>query len=137
MASLKIFDIAGSGMAAESVRLNTVASNIANANSVASSADKVYKPRQVVFEEVRRQTREVEAASAVRVKDVVEADVEALMRYEPGNPVADTNGYVYAPNISAVDQMVDMIAASRSYQNNIEVMNTSRELMLATLRLGQ
>jgi flagellar basal-body rod protein FlgC len=137
MASLKIFDIAGSGMAAESVRLNTVASNIANANSVASSADKVYKPRQVVFEEVRRQTREVEAASAVRVKDVVEADVEALMRYEPGNPMADANGYVYAPNISAVDQMVDMIAASRSYQNNIEVMNTSRELMLATLRLGQ
>ena len=124
-------------MAAESVRLNTVASNIANANSVASSADKVYKPRQVVFEEVRRQTREVEAASAVRVKDVVEADVEALMRYEPGNPMADANGYVYSPNISAVDQMVDMIAASRSYQNNIEVMNTSRELMLATLRLGQ
>jgi flagellar basal-body rod protein FlgC len=137
MASLKIFDIAGSGMAAESVRLNTVASNIANANSVASSADKVYKPRQVVFEEVRRQTSEVEAASAVRVKDVVEADVEALMRYEPGNPMADANGYVYSPNISAVDQMVDMIAASRSYQNNIEVMNTSRELMLATLRLGQ
>ncbi len=137
MASLKIFDIAGSGMAAESVRLNTVASNIANANSVASSADKVYKPRQVVFEEVRRQTSEVEAASAVRVKDVVEADVEALMRYEPGNPMADANGYVYAPNISAVDQMVDMIAASRSYQNNIEVINTSRELMLATLRLGQ
>lgn len=124
-------------MAAESVRLNTVASNIANANSVASSADKVCKPRQVVFEEVRRQTSEVEAASAVRVKDVVEADVEALMRYEPGNPMADANGYVYAPNISAVDQMVDMIAASRSYQNNIEVMNTSRELMLATLRLGQ
>jgi len=137
MASLKIFDIAGSGMAAESVRLNTVASNIANANSVASSADKVYKPRQVVFEEVRRQTSEVEAASAVRVKDVVEANVEALMRYEPGNPMADANGYVYSPNISAVDQMVDMIAASRSYQNNIEVTNTSRELMLATLRLGQ
>ena len=124
-------------MAAESVRLNTVASNIANANSVASSPDKVYKPRQVVFEEVRRQTREVEAASAVRVKDVVEADIEALMRYEPGNPIADANLYVYAPNISAVDQMVDMIAASRSYQNNIEVMNTSRELMLATLRLRQ
>ena len=141
MASLKIFDIAGSGMAAESVRLNTVASNIANANSVASSADKVYKPRQVVFEEVRRQTSEVEAASAVRVKDVVEANVEAnveaLTRYEPGNPMADANGYVYSPNISAVDQMVDMIAASRSYQNNIEVTNTSRELMLATLRLGQ
>ena len=137
MASLKIFDIAGSGMAAESVRLNTVASNIANANSIASSPDKVYKPRQVVFEEVRRQTSDVEAASAVRVKDVVEADVEALMRYEPGNRMADANGYVYSPNISAVDQMVDMIAASRSYQNNIEVMNTSRELMLATLRLGQ
>jgi flagellar basal-body rod protein FlgC len=114
MASLKIFDIAGSGMAAESVRLNTVASNIANANSVASSADKVYKPRQVVFEEVRRQTSEVEAASAVRVKDVVEADVEALMRYEPGNPMADANGYVYAPNISAVDQRLRVLTRTTS-----------------------
>jgi flagellar basal-body rod protein FlgC len=137
MASLKIFDIAGSGMSAESLRLNTVASNIANANSVASSREGVYKPRQVVFEEVRNQVQGVQSAAAVRVKDVVEADVDALARYEPGNPLADANGYVYSPNISAVEQMVDMISASRSYQNNIEVINTSKELMMATLRLGQ
>jgi len=124
-------------MSAESLRLNTVASNIANANSVASSREGVYKPRQVVFEEVRNQMRGVDTAAAVRVKDVIEADVDALARYEPGNPLADANGYVYSPNISAVEQMVDMISASRSYQNNIEVINTSRELMLATLRLGQ
>ena len=124
-------------MSAESLRLNTVASNIANANSVASSREGVYKPRQVVFEEVRNQVRGVQSAAAVRVKDVVEADVDALARYEPGNPLADANGYVYSPNISAVEQMVDMISASRSYQNNIEVINTSKELMMATLRLGQ
>ena len=124
-------------MSAESLRLNTVASNIANANSVASSREGVYKPRQVVFEEVRNQVQGVQSAAAVRVKDVVEADVDALARYEPGNPLADANGYVYSPNISAVEQMVDMISASRSYQNNIEVINTSKELMMATLRLGQ
>ena len=124
-------------MAAESMRLNTVASNLANANTVSSSKDGVYRARQVVFEEVRGALSGPDAGAAVKVREVIEAQADALARYEPGNPLADANGYVYSPNINSIEQMVDMISSSRSYQNNIEVVNTSRDLMLATLRLGQ
>ena len=138
MSSFKVFDIAGSALSAQSVRLNTVASNLANANTVTGDKDKVYKARYPVFESVAAgAARGEEAGAAVRVTDVIESDKPALARYEPGNPVADAQGYVYAPDINAVEQMVDMIAASRSYQNNIEVMNASKEMLLATLRLGQ
>jgi len=137
MSSFKIFEIAASGMAAESMRLNTVASNLANANTISSSKDGVYRARQVVFEEVRGELSGPDAGAAVKVREVIEAQADALARYEPGNPLADANGYVYSPNINSIEQMVDMISSSRSYQNNIEVVNTSRDLMLATLRLGQ
>jgi flagellar basal-body rod protein FlgC len=137
MSSFKIFEIAASGMAAESLRLNTVASNLANANTISSNKDGVYRARQVVFEEVRGALSGPDAGAAVKVREVIEAQADALARYEPGNPLADANGYVYSPNINSIEQMVDMIASSRSYQNNIEVVNTSRDLMLATLRLGQ
>jgi flagellar basal-body rod protein FlgC len=137
MSSFKIFEIAASGMAAESLRLNTVASNLANANTISSSKDGVYRARQVVFEEVRGALSGPDAGAAVKVREVIEAQADALARYEPGNPLADANGYVYSPNINSIEQMVDMISSSRSYQNNIEVVNTSRDLMLATLRLGQ
>jgi flagellar basal-body rod protein FlgC len=139
MSTFKVFDIAGSGMAAQSVRLNTVASNLANANSVASDPASVYKARHPVFEAVRNATAAAgnDAGAAVRVRGIVESQAPALARYEPGNPLADANGYVYAPNVNAVEQMVDMISASRSYQNNVEVMNASRDMLLATLRIGQ
>lgn len=137
MSSFKIFEIAASGMAAESMRLNTVASNLANANTISSTKDGVYRARQVVFEEVRGELSGPDAGAAVKVREVIEAQADALARYEPGNPLADANGYVYSPNINSIEQMVDMISSSRSYQNNIEVVNTSRDLMLATLRLGQ
>jgi flagellar basal-body rod protein FlgC len=138
MSSFKVFDIAGSALSAQSVRMNTVASNLANANTVTGDKDKVYKARYPVFESVAAAAgRGDEAGASVRVTDVIESDKPALARYEPGNPVADAQGYVYAPDINAVEQMVDMIAASRSYQNNIEVMNASKEMLLATLRLGQ
>ena len=141
MSTFKVFDIAGSGMAAQSVRINTVASNLANANSVSGDATNVYKARHPVFEAVRGAigagVRGGEPGAAVRVAGIVEADTPAMARYEPGNPLADANGYVYAPNVNVVEEMVDMISASRSYQNNVEVMNTSKEMLLATLRLGQ
>lgn len=137
MSSFKVFDIAGSGMVAQSVRLNTVASNLANANSVSGDPQTVYKARHPVFEAVRSALGASEDSAAVRVRGIVESDKAPLMRYEPGNPLADPNGYVYAPNVNAVEQMVDMISASRSYQNNIEIMNTSKEMLLATLRIGQ
>jgi len=144
MSSFKAFDIAGSGMAAQSVRLNTTASNLANADSVSGTAAGVYKPRHPIFEAVRAQlqahgatTGAAESQPAVRVRGIYESTAPASQRYEPGNPLADTNGYVYAPAVNVVEEMVNMISASRSYQNNVEVMNTSKDLLLATLRLGQ
>jgi flagellar basal-body rod protein FlgC len=143
MSSFKAFDIAGSGMAAQSVRLNTTASNLANADSVSSTAAGVYKPRHPIFEAVRAQlathgaNATAESQPAVRVRGIYESTAPASQRFEPGNPLADTNGYVFAPAVNVVEEMVNMISASRSYQNNVEVMNTSKDLLLATLRLGQ
>jgi flagellar basal-body rod protein FlgC len=143
MSSFKAFDIAGSGMAAQSVRLNTTASNLANADSVSSTAAGVYKPRHPIFEAVRAQLAAhgagttAESQPAVRVRGIYESTAPASQRYEPGNPLADDKGYVFAPSVNVVEEMVNMISASRSYQNNVEVMNTSKDLLLATLRLGQ
>lgn len=143
MSTFKVFDIAGSGMAAQSVRINTVASNLANANSVSGDPSTVYRARHPVFEAVRgamtgsASAARADASAAVRVSGIVEADTPPAARYEPGNPLADAKGYVYAPNVNVVEEMVDMISASRSYQNNVEVMNTSKDMLLATLRLGQ
>jgi flagellar basal-body rod protein FlgC len=138
MSSFKVFDIAGSGLSAQSVRLNTVASNLANADSVSGDPTKVYKARHPVFEAVRNALNTTNGAdAAVRVRSIVESTAEPTQRYEPGNPLADANGNVYAPNVNVVEEMVDMISASRAYQNNVEVLNTSKDLMLATLRLGQ
>jgi flagellar basal-body rod protein FlgC len=143
MSSFKAFEIAGSGMSAQSVRLNTTASNLANAESVSSTPEGVYKARHPIFEAVRAQLAtgphagEANANAAVRVRGIYESQAPAAQRYEPGNPLADANGYVYAPAVNVVEEMVNMISASRSYQNNVEVMNTSKDLLLATLRLGQ
>ena len=145
MSSFRIFDIAGSGMSAQSVRLNTVASNLANAESVSGDPTKVYKPRHPIFEAVRAQLAGQGAGpqnngngdAAVRVTGIYESTAPPSARYEPGNPLANDQGYVYAPSVNAVEEMVNMISASRSYQNNVEVMNTSKDLLLATLRLGQ
>lgn len=140
MSSFKIFEIAGSGMAAQSVRLNTVASNLANADSVSGSAETAYRARHPVFEAVRAEMRAGQPGAgdaAVRIREVIEDTRAPEMRYEPGNPLANAEGYVFAPNVNVVEEMVNMISASRAYQNNVEVMNTSKELMLATLRMGQ
>jgi flagellar basal-body rod protein FlgC len=137
MPSFKVFDIAGSGLSAQSVRLNTVASNLANADSVSGDPATVYKARHPVFEAVRAAMNAQEGEAAVRVSNIVQNEAPPSARYEPGNPLADAQGYVYAPNVNVVEEMVDMISASRAYQNNVEVMNTSKELLLATLRLGQ
>ena len=141
MSSFKAFDIAGSGMAAQSVRLNTTASNLANADSVSGNPATVYKARHPIFEAVKStlaaQGSGSQSGPAVKVSGIYESTAPASARYEPGNPLADAKGYVYAPAVNVVEEMVNMISASRSYQNNVEVMNTSKELLLATLRLGQ
>lgn len=139
MPSFKIFDVAGSGMSAQSVRLNTVASNLANADSISGDPNTVYKARHPIFEAVKSSLAQGTGSgnAAVHVKGIMESQATPSARYEPGNPLANADGYVYAPNVNVVEEMVDMISASRAYQNNVEVMNTSKDLMLATLRLGQ
>jgi flagellar basal-body rod protein FlgC len=136
MAGFRIFDIAGSGMSAQSVRLNTVASNIANADSVGSDPASVYRARHPVFQAVLGSGADAGTAS-VTVAGVVQSQAKPESRYDPGNPLADSQGYVYAPAVNVVEEMADMISASRSYQNNVEVLSTARDLMLATLKLGQ
>ena len=136
MSSFRIFDIAGSGMSAQSVRLNTVASNLANADSISGDPTQVYRAKHPVFQAVAP-TPTDPASAGVKVLGVTESTADPERRYEPGNPLADAQGYVYAPSVNVVEQMVDMISASRAYQNDVEVMNTARNLMLATLKLGQ
>ena len=143
MTMFSIFQISGSAMQAQSQRMNVAASNLANAESVSSTPEGVYKARHPIFEAVRAQLaaglngQAADANAAVRVRGIYESQAPAAQRYEPGNPLADPNGYVYAPAVNVVEEMVNMISASRSYQNNVEVMNTSKDLMMATLRLGQ
>ncbi len=138
MSSMKIFDIAGSGMNAQNLRLNLVASNISNANSVSSSIDQVYKSRQPVFAaELKNVLDEKNSAGGVNVLGVVESQAPPVMEYAPNHPMADENGYIYKPNVNTVEEMANMMSASRSYQNNIEVLNTAKQLMLQTLRMGQ
>jgi len=136
MSSFRIFDIAGSGMSAQSVRLNTVASNLANADSVSGDPQTVYRAKHPVFQAILGSGADQGTAS-VNVSGIAENQAKPESRYDPGNPLADGQGYVYAPNVNVVEEMADMISASRSYQDNVEVLNTSRDMMLATLKLGQ
>lgn len=140
----RIFDIAGSAMSAQSVRLNTTASNLANASSVAGKPEDAYRARQPVFQTVMTgQAGEAgdaltdPASASVRVAGIVESQAPPARVYQPGHPQADAEGYVYMSNVNVVDEMVNMISASRTYQNSIEVLNTSKELLLRTLSLGQ
>lgn len=137
MSLLKNFDIAGSGLSAQSVRMNTVSSNLANAQSVASSPEAVYKARLPVFKTVLDQTSQTVPLAAVHVAGVVESNAEPFMEYQPNHPMANDEGYIFKPNVNTMEEMANMISASQSYSSNIEVMKTSKDLLLKTLRLGQ
>ena len=131
------FNIAGSALSAQSVRLNVTSSNLANAETVSSSIDKTYRARHPVFATVMDKFGNQPHLAGVQVKGVVESQSELQMRYEPEHPQANEEGYIFLPNVNVVEEMANMISASRSYQSNVEVMNTSKQLMLATIRLGQ
>jgi len=135
MSNLPIFDVAGSAMQAQSVRLSTVASNLANADSVAGDPAAVFRAKQPVFS--AEPIAGDPSLAGVRVTQVNESTAAPLKRYEPGHPLADGDGYVYAPDIDPVAQMVDLISASRSYQANVEVFNTAKELAMSTLNMGK
>jgi len=135
-----VFDIAGAAMTAQMMRLNTTASNLANADSVSGSEATAYRARQTVFASVMQQAANGapdDASVGVQVAGISESQAEIPRRYEPGNPLADAKGYVYGSNVNSVEEMANMIAASRSYQGNAEVFNTTKSLMLRTLQLGQ
>ncbi|WMS87641.1 flagellar basal body rod protein FlgC [Pleionea litopenaei] len=138
MALYNIFDISGSAMSAQSVRLNTTASNMANAESVASSVNETYKARHPVFSAVYQSVNGSPYAGAgVDVVGVVESAAEARVKYQPDNPMADENGNVYLPNVNIVEEMANMISASRNYQANVQIASTAKTLLQRTLTLGQ
>lgn len=130
--SQSIFDIAGSAMRAQNLRLNTTASNLANANTVASTAEEAYRARHPVFAAVLQgQT------GGVKTLGVVESSREPEMRYEPGHPLANEEGYVFGSNVDNVEEMANMMSATRSYQSNVDLLASVRQLMLQTLKMGQ
>ena len=137
MSMFKIFDTAASGMSAQSLRLNLVSSNLANVDSVSSSMDQVYRARQPVFAAMVDRLNGREPAVGVRVKGVVESQAPLVKEYAPNHSMADEDGYIFRPNVNIAEEMANMISASRSYQSNVEVVNTAKRLMSATLQLGQ
>jgi flagellar basal-body rod protein FlgC len=134
MSLFNIFNVAGSAMTAQAQRLNVVASNLANADSTSSANGQPYRAKQVVFSATAMGN---DSAQGVKVTAVVEDNSPMKMVYDPKHPMADAQGYVAMPNVNVVDEMVNMISASRAYQNNVEVMNTSKTLLLRTLTIGQ
>jgi len=135
MSLFDVFDIAGSAVSAQSLRLNTTASNLANADSVASDFESAYRSRQPVFQAMSLPNGRVGAG--VRMLGVVESAAPPAVRHDPTHPMANADGDVFSSNVDPVAELVNMISASRSYQTNIEVINTSKTLLLRTLSLGQ
>jgi len=137
MGLFNVFDIAGSGMSAQSIRLNTVSSNMANANNISGTEEDLYRAKNPVFATVMNDVQGDSASTGVRVVGITESNQEAIRRYDPKNPLANEQGFVYQSNVNTIEEMANMISASRSYQNNVEVLNTAKQLLLATLKLGE
>lgn len=137
MGLYNVFNVSGSSMSAQSVRLNTVASNLANADVVSGSEADIYRSRQPVFAAVLEAIGGQQSSIPVRVAGVVESQAPGRQEYQPDHPMADDKGYIYRSNVNTIEEMTNMMAASRSYQNNVEVFNTSKQLLLKTLNLGR
>lgn len=144
MSLSNVFDIAGSAMTAQTVRLNTTASNMANAESVSSSEEETYRARKPVFslkeitqEQMPEDYQSLVPGQGVQVDEIVESEAPLRMAFEPNHPMADERGYVYYPNVNVVEEMADMISASRSFQINADIMNTAKQMLQRTLTLGQ
>jgi flagellar basal-body rod protein FlgC len=133
----KIFDTAATGMSAQSLRLNLVASNMANIDSVGSTNDQTYRARHPVFRAMLDQFNPNGAAVGVEMRGVIESESPLKREYAPDHPKADEDGFIYRPNVDLAEEMANMISASRSYQSNVEVVNTAKQMMIATLRLGE
>jgi len=138
MSLFNVFDISGSAMSAQSVRLNTTASNIANADSVSSSIDQTYRARHPVFAaEMQKAAAGQGEAVGVDVLGIVESDKPLNVEYAPEHPMADKDGYIYKPNVNVIEEMTNMISASRSYQTNVQLAESAKNMLNKTLLLGQ
>ncbi|MDP7591937.1 MAG: flagellar basal body rod protein FlgC [Litorilituus sp.] len=141
MSLFNVFNITGSGMSAQSVRLNTTASNIANADSVSSSIDQTYRARHPVFaaamQEAAAGQNSQRESVGVQVLGVVESNKPLNIEYAPEHPMADNEGYIYKPNVNVIEEMTNMISASRSYQTNVQLAESAKNMLNKTLMLGQ
>ena len=137
MSLFNVIDVAGTAMNAQSVRLNVTASNLANSGSVSGDPEKVYRARQPVFETFQQSLADQTGIAGVRMTGIVESSRPLEMRYQPDHPEADENGNVYVSNVNNVEEMVNMLSASRSYKNNVELINTTRDLLMQTLSIGR
>jgi flagellar basal-body rod protein FlgC len=143
MSLFNVFDVAGSALNAQSIRLNTTASNLANAESVSGDPTKVYRARHPVFQTLVRNDDgfgmpdDGAASAGVKVMGVVESQAPPQMQYQPGHPLANKEGYIYNSNVNSIEEMTNMISASRSFQTNIDAMNTARDLLLKTISMGR
>lgn len=138
MSLFNVFDVSGSAMSAEAIRLNTTSSNLANANSVSSSADETYKARYPVFAAQLNQFVSEQGASVpVSVAGIVESQKPLLAQYNPDHPMANEQGYIFKPNVNVMEEMANMISASRAYQTNVEVAESSKQMLMRTLQMGQ
>jgi flagellar basal-body rod protein FlgC len=140
MSLFNVFNVGGSALNAETIRLNTTASNLANAESVSGDPTKIYRARHPVFQSMMDTANsfgdDPEASAGVRVLGVVESTTPPLMRYEPENPSANKDGYVFSSNVNSIEEMTNMISANRSFATNIDVINTARDLLLKTISMG-
>ena len=141
MSLFNVFNVSGSALNAETIRLNTTASNLANAESVSGDATKIYRARHPVFQSMLDTSNPFAdgegASSGVRVLGVVESKAPPLMRYAPDNPLANKDGYVFTSNVNSIEEMTNMISANRSFATNIEAINTARDLLLKTISMGR
>jgi flagellar basal-body rod protein FlgC len=137
MSLFNVFDVAGSAMNAQSVRMNVTASNLANAGNVSGDPDKVYRAKQPVFSTFSSSLADQTGVAGVKLEGVVESAAPLQLRYQPDHPEADADGNVYVTNVNTVEEMVNMMSASRSYKNNVEMINTTKDLLLQTLSLGR
>lgn len=137
MSLFNIFDVAGSGMSAQQLRLNLVASNLANAQTVSSSGDATYKSRQPVFSAMLNQFTNKQTSVGVRVDGVVESQEPLRKDYRPNHPKSDKDGFIYMPNVNSIGEMANMISASRSFQTNVEIASTSKKMAMKLIQLGK
>lgn len=138
MSLFRIMDIAGSALGAQTVRMNTTASNMANANSASSSIEQTYKARHPIFSQLLNDfSTEEDPSVGVKIDGIIESDAPLRQEYSPNHPLANEDGYIFMPNVNVIEEMANMISASRSYQTNVEIMEASKQMLQQTLSLGQ